>query len=275
MPVLPSLSAADRLVDHHARRLETAITADPALVVAPHQDDETLGCGGTILLKREMDAEVTIAFLADGTASHRTDVDSEWLGETRRREALRSARVLDVDRDRVRFLDLPDGRLNDVVHRATVLLRNLIHEFRPKEIYVPHRRDGRSDHLAANRALRDAISTCDRPISIFEYPIWFWRFWPLVPLPIEVSGRTPHMIGRTLRAVLEIAASKSRIVSHRIERVKASKRRALECHRSQMRELVPGVEWATLADVSDGHFLSRFFCDHELFFHYEWTGDDR
>jgi len=62
--------ALERSLYGRARLMDAAALRRPALIVAPHQDDETLGCGGTIALKRRAGAEVCIVFLTDGSRSH-------------------------------------------------------------------------------------------------------------------------------------------------------------------------------------------------------------
>ena len=42
----------------------------PTLVVAPHQDDESLGCGGAIALLAQAGVPVRVLFVSDGTKSH-------------------------------------------------------------------------------------------------------------------------------------------------------------------------------------------------------------
>ena len=48
------------------RELDRTSQRAPAIVFAPHPDDETLGCGGTILKKRSLGAPVEVVFLTDG-----------------------------------------------------------------------------------------------------------------------------------------------------------------------------------------------------------------
>src|SRR5690349_14548383 len=42
----------------------------PTVVIAPHQDDETLACGGVIARKRSEGLPVHVIFITDGSASH-------------------------------------------------------------------------------------------------------------------------------------------------------------------------------------------------------------
>ena len=82
-----------------------------ALVFAPHQDDEVLGCGGTILSKIAAGADVRCVFLTDGSASHRGLLARDELVALRRREALAAGGILGLAADRITFLGLPDGDL--------------------------------------------------------------------------------------------------------------------------------------------------------------------
>ena len=50
------------------------------LVVAPHQDDETLGCGGLIARKRYEGLPVHVVFITDGSATFKVSLcDSEGI----------------------------------------------------------------------------------------------------------------------------------------------------------------------------------------------------
>src|SRR5579885_2284019 len=50
--------------------VETKVNDAPALIIAPHHDDETLGCGGVIALKRAAGVPVQVVILTDGSRSH-------------------------------------------------------------------------------------------------------------------------------------------------------------------------------------------------------------
>src|ERR1700733_997679 len=52
-------------------RVAVAPQARKILVVAPHPDDESLGCGGLISLSAQAGSSVYIVFVTDGAASHR------------------------------------------------------------------------------------------------------------------------------------------------------------------------------------------------------------
>jgi LmbE family N-acetylglucosaminyl deacetylase len=51
----------------------------PAVIIAPHPDDETLGCGGVASRKLKPGADVRFIFVADVSASHSNRVDMEAL----------------------------------------------------------------------------------------------------------------------------------------------------------------------------------------------------
>lgn len=75
------------------------------VVFAPHPDDETLGCGGTIAKKVREGFNVYIVFITDGRNSHRNVLNiyenpsPEELKFIRRNEAIYATSILGIDRD--------------------------------------------------------------------------------------------------------------------------------------------------------------------------------
>ena len=61
-----------------------------ALVFSPHPDDESLGCGGTILKKKQAGANVKLVHVSDGGAST-TLIPREELTAMRKKECVDAA----------------------------------------------------------------------------------------------------------------------------------------------------------------------------------------
>lgn len=151
-----------------------------ALVVAPHPDDESFGCGGAVALLVRGGAVVHVAFVTDGDASHpaHPSVAPRELAARRRTEARLATGILGVDGERVSFLGERDGTLaSPDVGRAqdvAAKLAGLLARLEPEAVLLPCRHDGSSEHDATfalfSRALRQA-GTAPR---IFAVPVWSW-----------------------------------------------------------------------------------------------------
>ncbi len=72
----------------------TRITARRVLVLAPHFDDELLGCGGLLIQLAAGGAEVRVLFLSDGSGGEEAVGDREAYAARRRGEAQAVARLL-------------------------------------------------------------------------------------------------------------------------------------------------------------------------------------
>jgi LmbE family N-acetylglucosaminyl deacetylase len=137
------------------------------LVLAPHMDDETLGCGGSLHRHVLAGEAVTVAYMTDGRKgdpalnardlppAERERLEDE-LVHARREEARRSAAILGV-RD-LRFLDNRDQELQVSSHTRRQL-RELLDELRPDLVYLPFPTDHHPDHQATNRIFLAALSS--------------------------------------------------------------------------------------------------------------------
>ncbi|HEV57806.1 MAG TPA: PIG-L family deacetylase [Phycisphaerales bacterium] len=168
------------------------------LVLAPHPDDEIIGCGGTLLRYREAGAVVSVVYLTEGSgAAALADVPVDNRAAVRRREAEKVAEHMGFEE--VLFWGRPDGRLactDDVVERMRALLDHL----RPSVIFVPFCTDPHPDHVAANRILVEAIKQRGgpgrpRPLNVLGYEVW-GMVPPHVYCPIDTE------IGRKLQLLL-------------------------------------------------------------------------
>jgi len=95
---------------------------DRILIVAPHPDDEVLGCGGLIQQAVANGAQVYVVLMTNGDASELAVVLGErelpWkpanmisLGRTRQEESLRALSALGVSPHHVHFLGFPNNGL--------------------------------------------------------------------------------------------------------------------------------------------------------------------
>ena len=239
-------------------------------VFSPHFDDETLGCGGTIIKKKRAGADVRVVFMTDGSASHRHLMSGAELARIRSAEALAACGVLGVPQEHVTLLNFEDGSLRKAFEPARARVIELLREAEPIEIFVPYRKEQPSDHLATTDIVLSAVREWRRgksgKVTIFEYPVWFWYHWPWVSLDTGKGSAYAGWAGGTLsgsRALIRELRSRSFVGD-----VLDIKHAALSEHRSQMVRLLPDPQWFTLSDVGDGDFLACFFRDHELFRRY-------
>jgi LmbE family N-acetylglucosaminyl deacetylase len=242
-----------------------------AVIFAPHPDDETLGCGGTIIRKIQTGGQVDLVFLTDGSRSHSKVISSARLKEIRESEARAAAGVLGVQEDRVTFLRYDNHHLNDYEDDAVERVRELLKRLGASQVFVPCCLENIPDHRLTHRIVRKAIMKGDSPVNIYEYPVWFWLHWPWVSLPWLHPRRSLEMLKCTVIARFGFRMMMRFRSSVFIGDVLNVKRRALDEYRSQMTRLVPNVPWTILSDVGKGDFLNCFFQERELFYCYRMT----
>lgn len=120
---------------------------DNTLIIAPHPDDEVLGCGGTIKKLTSAGMNVYILIITRGKSSLYSD---DRIANVRR-EALDAHRLLGVTE--TRFLDFPAPELDKVsLAEVSASIYNVIKEFNIQIVYLPHRGDIHHDHKAVFNA---------------------------------------------------------------------------------------------------------------------------
>src|SRR5207248_5785283 len=132
----------------------------------------------------------------------------------------------------------------------------LLHQLQPEQVFVPYYQDGPPDHEASTRVVLASLRRLGRPVTVYEYPVWFWHHWPWTPRGNR--GREGlNDFRRGLRAARRFLRDFR--CSVRVEDVLEQKRAALGKHKSQVEQLVPDPAWTTLGAVADGEFLACFF----------------
>ena len=230
------------LVEALARDATGEMYGRRSLILAPHPDDEVLGCGGTIAGKVLRGTPVAVVFLTDGRRGGQGR--SADLTTLREAEALRAAAELGLPADRLTFLRFEDGRLADHVQDATARVRGLVEALQVDDLFVPYRREYHADHVAAWRI----GSACRRPgMGLFEYPIWYGPWlWS-------------RLRGRARIAAISHLAEVRRAVKVCIQPYVEIKRRAQAAHQSQVHGFEAQGPWGT-------QFLGSMVGRYEVFF---------
>ena len=140
------------------------------LVIAPHPDDESIGCGGTICLHTARGDRVSVVFLTSGELGL-IKVSSEEAKRIREREAESVAEFLGVAE--ISFLRFPDGYLSICIPEAADALRAIVERERPQRIYLPHEYEAHPDHAMAKLILEGALGrNGDLQPSLLAYEVW-------------------------------------------------------------------------------------------------------
>ena len=151
---------------------------ESVVVLAPHMDDETIGCGGTLALHAQRGARITVVFLTDGRhgssklatlGGHERALRQQELIETRKREAQRALGRLGIA-DMI-CLEVEDGTLQSCPDAAQKLAQ-ILAERRPQLVYLPFYLEEHADHRAASRVLLEAAAGTRLDFHCVGYEVW-------------------------------------------------------------------------------------------------------
>ena len=166
-------------------------------VIAPHPDDEVLGCGGTLRQARENDprTEIRVLYLTDGErGSSDASMPLDEVARLRREEARKGLAVLGCAPGA--HAAFADGRLAvgpGEVRRVVDFLR----ECEPEIVMTPAPLDPHRDHRAATAILAQALLVPGAP----QPAIWVYEVQPC--LPMNALVRIDAVEGVKARALAE------------------------------------------------------------------------
>jgi LmbE family N-acetylglucosaminyl deacetylase len=189
------------------------------VVVAPHPDDESLGCGGLIAAACREGRSVRLVVVSDGCGSHAGSriYPPDRLRALREAETLEAARILGLAPEHTSFLGLPDAAVpkdGPDAEAAADAIAAAAREAGASAILVTWRHDPHCDH-EASAAIVDLVRDRVPGVMILAYPVWGWT----LPAETEIGAG-----GRMSR--LDVSAER------------AVKRRAVMAHRSQTTDLI-------------------------------------
>ena len=201
------MRAAEMLAAIRSLPVGSIADAGDPLVLAPHPDDESLGCGGLIGLLSDAGRPPPILFVTDGSHSHPGSAafPAGRLRRVREREALEAASILGVPGERVRFLGLPDGSAptaGPLFEGAVMAIGQIAAELRCNTVLSSWRHDPHGDHVAVH-AMAAASG-----LRVLSYPVWGW----LVDKDTELDG--PDPAGFRLPVGMQLERKRRAIAAH-------------------------------------------------------------
>jgi N-acetylglucosamine malate deacetylase 1 len=170
------------------------------LVIAPHPDDESIGCGGTVCKYTARGDRVTVAFLTSGELGLKK-LSRENARETREAEAGRAAKILGIAA--LEFFRLPDWSAGNHVEEGARLLVPILRRERPETIYLPHPRESHPDHKAALPILQAA----SRKAALAEMKLLGYEVWT----PISEQDSVENISDTILQKLRAVRAHRSQL----------------------------------------------------------------
>ncbi|MCI3946025.1 PIG-L family deacetylase [Pseudomonas syringae] len=147
-----------------------------AVIIAPHPDDEVLGCGGLISQLAQLERKLLLIAVTDGTASHPGSRlwPVERLAEVRPKESAEALNRLEVPVDQLDWArgGLQDGAVADQEDRLVTFLEQ--HLGPTDVVFATWSGDGHGDHEAVGRASARACLTTGA--QLHEFPVWAWHW---------------------------------------------------------------------------------------------------
>jgi len=124
------------------------------LIVAPHPDDEVIGCGGTIAKYSRKGDEV---FLCIVTKAYKPDWSEEFL-KNRPKEIEKANKILSIKK--TYFLDFPTAKLDTIPQKElNDSISNIVKEIDPEIVFAPYEGDLNKDH----RLIFEAVLVATKP----------------------------------------------------------------------------------------------------------------
>lgn len=153
---------------------------DRILVVAPHPDDESIGCGGLISLYHN---QVDVLLVTDG---YNPELGNKEQSEIRQKEFQHAMELAQVHN--YTMLHIPEHHIWENQDKFKKINFDAY-----SYVFLPNRYENHQDHVAVYKLGKKAIS---RKTKIYEYEVWTTIRTPNIIVDIEsVLGKKREMIG--------------------------------------------------------------------------------
>lgn len=176
--------------------------SDNTVIIAPHPDDEVMGCAGLIQALVERGTPPHVIILTGGEGSHRPccKVPEERVIAERKNFALSTAALLGIPKSNIHFLTYPDEHITFECPETKVL-KELIKTLSPETLLIPHWGEIMPDHIQTAEIINNLM--INKNVSIYEYCVWMWYFnvWNLDEENAYILKMSHAMHKRKLQAI--------------------------------------------------------------------------
>ena len=149
--------------------------SERTVIIAPHPDDEVIGCAGLIQSLVEKGIPPHVIIMTGGGGSHRfcCNISGSLITNKRRKVAMDVAQNLNIPSNHMHFLDYPDEHIS-IEHSETEKLRELLAVLQPEVVLIPHWGEGMPDHIQTAEIVKGLMK--DTKVAVYEYCVWMWYY---------------------------------------------------------------------------------------------------
>lgn len=144
------------------------------VIVAPHPDDEVIGCGGLIARLVAEGRTPHIVIMTGGEGSHNSccSTSKEEITTARRGLTRKALAILGVPESNIHELDCPDGGIDNTLPQIE-RLQPILSRLKPDSVFVPHWGEGWSDHVKTAQIVKELVA---KDTTVWEYCVWMWYY---------------------------------------------------------------------------------------------------
>jgi LmbE family N-acetylglucosaminyl deacetylase len=136
--------------------VEDKISGNNVLVIAPHQDDESIGCAGTIIKHVRDGGHLEIVFCTSDNA--------------RAEETREATKILGSSVNH--FFQFEVGTLHSLNSALASRFTSVFKKSNPDVIFLPFMLDNHADHIAISRAFVKSYKQNPIDCLVYAYPVW-------------------------------------------------------------------------------------------------------
>lgn len=164
--------------------LQTIIPAKRVLVLAPHMDDEIIGCGGTIYKYAKNNIPVSVVYTTLSNKDLFNRIPANELNKIRVEEAKRSSKILGIQNSY--YLNNDDSS-DEQWHYDTNDILSILNSEKPDLVLLPFYSDSHNDHIKTNYLFKNCV------LNGFSSNVAAYEVWSPMIMPSTIINITQEM----------------------------------------------------------------------------------